>query len=83
MIGLSFLIFKFRRVVYLAVALEFLVLGLALHLASTGSSISLLFFIWCRVVSSCFMLAFLVGLVKSCGRDLCYFLHRKQDLCDF
>lgn len=66
------LLLKFRRIVFTAVGLEFLVLGVALHLGVRGS-VFLLLFVWLGVVSSCFMLALLVGLVKSSGSEFCYF----------
>lgn len=70
---LLLVLFKFHRVVFLAVSLEFLILAVVLQFVAGGSSFLLLFFIWCSVVSSCFILAFLVALVKRTGRDLCYF----------
>lgn len=71
-IGLSILFLKFRRIVFRAIGVEFLVLGVILHVSSINS-IFILLFIWLNVVSSIFILAMLCGLVKSVGRDFSYF----------
>lgn len=70
--GLGLLVFKFRRVVFVIISFELLFLGVLMALSLSGSLL-LLLVIWLGVVSSCFILAFLVGLVKSYGRDCCYF----------
>nr|ARV88271.1 NADH dehydrogenase subunit 4L [Caenorhabditis sp.] len=72
-VSLFMLIFKWQRLIFILISLEFLVLSLFLNFSSLFSEMMFFYFMCFSVISSITGMVIMVGNIKFFGNDLCIF----------
>ena len=72
-VGLFIFFFKWQRLIFILISLEFLILSLFLNFSGLISEIIFFYFICFSVISSILGIIIMVGNIKSFGSDQCIF----------